>query len=70
MSFLRYRTDILTGIPEDRIQFLKQYEDWFTIEAPKLRQITDHFVKELEKGLSEEGGNIVSDRSSPLLLKP
>ncbi|KAF7717693.1 Uncharacterized protein PECH_002926 [Penicillium ucsense] len=58
MSFLRYPADVLTGIPEERIQFLKQYEDWFTIEAPALRKITDHFEQELGKGLTEEGGNI------------
>lgn len=51
---------MLAGIPDERIQFLKQYEDWFTIDTPGLKMITDHFVNELEKGLSEEGGSIVS----------
>ncbi|OOQ90278.1 Hexokinase [Penicillium brasilianum] len=58
MPSLSYRPEMLADVPEERISFLKQYEDWFTVETPKLKKITDHFVKELDKGLSKEGGNI------------
>ncbi|KAJ5669348.1 Hexokinase [Penicillium macrosclerotiorum] len=54
----RYRPEILENIPAERTRCLKQYEDWFTVETPKLKEITEHFVKELERGLTKEGGNI------------
>lgn len=68
MPSLRYRPEMLADVPEERISFLKQYEDWFTVETPKLKKITDHFVKELDKGLSKEGGNIVSPAAWLLVL--
>lgn len=68
MPLLRYRPEMLADIPEERTYFLKQYEDWFTVETPELKKITDHFVKELDKGLSKEGGNIVSRATWLLVL--
>jgi hexokinase len=41
-------------------EYLKQYENWFILEPKDLKRITDHSVTELNKGLSEEGGTIVS----------
>lgn len=35
-------------------------EKEFTVSPEKLKEITNHFVSELEKGLSKEGGSIVS----------
>lgn len=60
MSGFRYRPEILAGVADHITCDLKEYEDWFTLEAPKLKEITNHFIKELEKGLTVEGGNIVS----------
>ncbi|KAK4206947.1 hexokinase [Rhypophila decipiens] len=37
---------------------IEQLEGLFTVETQKLKQITDHFVNELEKGLSVKGGSI------------
>lgn len=37
---------------------LEHFSDLLTVDAEKLKQISKHFVKELEKGLSKEGGNI------------
>jgi hexokinase len=68
MSGLRHRPETLADIPDERIQFLAQYEDWFTVETRELKKITDHFVNELEKGLSKEGGNIVSSVVLLLLM--
>jgi hexokinase len=31
---------------------IKELEDIFTVDQQKLKKITDHFVKELEKGIS------------------
>ncbi|KAJ5083262.1 Hexokinase [Penicillium angulare] len=58
MSGFRYRPEVLDGISEHEIAYLKEYEDWFLLESDDLKKITDHFVKELEKGLTKEGGNI------------
>lgn len=60
---------MLAGIPDERIQFLKQYEEWFTIDTPALKKITEHFVNELDKGLSKEGGSIVSSGFRILMLR-
>jgi hexokinase len=37
---------------------LRRLEELFSVPAAKLKEVTDHFVKELAKGLSVEGGNI------------
>ncbi|KAJ5362392.1 Hexokinase [Penicillium brevicompactum] len=61
MQTFRYRPELLKGVTEDLTGELKQYEDWFMVDGAKLKLITDHFVKELEKGLSLEGGCIPMD---------
>lgn len=48
----------MADMPKDLLQEIKKLEEQFTVDATKLKQITDHFVKELAKGLSKEGGNI------------
>lgn len=60
MQGFRYRPELLEGLPEDLLVELKKYEDWFWLDPPKLKAISDHFSQELEKGLSIEGGSIVS----------
>ena len=32
---------------------IKQFEEIFTVDTAKLKQVVDHFVKELEKGKLE-----------------
>jgi hexokinase len=59
---------MLTGIPEERIQSLKQNEEWFTIDTPALKRITEHCGNELDKGLSKDGGSIVSSGAWFLML--
>ncbi|KAJ6109063.1 Hexokinase [Penicillium sp. IBT 16267x] len=58
MSGFRYRPEILEGMPDHEIEYLKQYEKWFILEPEELKRITDHFVTELNRGLTKEGGNI------------
>ncbi|KAJ5521173.1 hypothetical protein N7527_005288 [Penicillium freii] len=58
MQGVRYRPELLEGLPEALTTELKKYEDWFLLEPPKLKAITDHFARELEKGLTVEGGSI------------
>lgn len=50
-SFADMPTDLKTQI--DRL------EELFVVPKDKLKEISNHFVKELEKGLSKEGGSIV-----------
>ncbi|KAJ5302340.1 hypothetical protein N7508_007203 [Penicillium antarcticum] len=60
MQGFRYRPEILQGVPAELAQSLKQYEDWFLVDADILKEITAHFVEELVKGLSVDGGSIFS----------
>lgn len=53
-------TGSMADVPKDLLQEIERLEKMFTTDTAKLKSITDHFVKELEKGLSVEGGSIVS----------
>ncbi|KAJ9164592.1 Phosphotransferase [Coniochaeta hoffmannii] len=44
--------------PKDLVKEIEQLEQLFTVDTAKLKEITDHFVKELTKGLTKEGGSI------------
>jgi hexokinase len=46
-------------MPTDLKTQIDKLEEIFMIPTDKLKEISDHFVKELEKGLSKEGGSIV-----------
>lgn len=60
MPNFRFRPELLEGLPDHVTRPLEQYEDWFLLGPPALKKITDQFVQELNKGLTKEGGNIVS----------
>lgn len=48
----------MADVPHDLMQEIKRLEDLFTVDTAKLKAITDHFISELAKGLSKEGGSI------------
>ncbi|KAL1839490.1 hypothetical protein VTJ49DRAFT_1465 [Mycothermus thermophilus] len=48
----------LADAPKDLVNEIKHLEELFTIDTAKLKEITNHFVNELAKGLSEKGGSI------------
>ncbi|KAF7558315.1 hypothetical protein G7046_g5834 [Stylonectria norvegica] len=48
----------MADVPKDLIAEIKKLEALFTVKTDKLKEITDHFVTELAKGLSVEGGSI------------
>ncbi|KAJ5815337.1 hexokinase [Penicillium riverlandense] len=52
------RKGSMDGLPQNLLQQIKDFEDVFTVDQTKLKQVVDHFVKELEKGLTVQGGNI------------
>lgn len=55
------RTGSMADMPRDLKEQIEKLEELFVVPTQKLKAITDHFVKELEKGLTKEGGSIVSD---------
>lgn len=57
----------MADMPRDLKEQIGKLEELFVVPTLKLKQISDHFVKELEKGLTKEGGSIVSciSRISP-----
>jgi hexokinase len=48
----------MADIPHDLMQEIKKLEDQFVVDTTKLKAISNHFVGELEKGLTTEGGDI------------
>ena len=40
----------LADVPQDLLEQIKELEKIFTVDQKKLKEITDHFVKELTKG--------------------
>jgi hexokinase len=40
----------VADVPEDLLEQMKELERLFTVDRPKLKDITDHFVNELTKG--------------------
>ena len=40
----------MADVPKDLLEQIKELEALFTVDQKKLKEITDHFVKELEKG--------------------
>ena len=50
----------MADVPKDLLQEIRKLEDLLTVGTAKLKHITAHFVDELDKGLSIEGGSIVS----------
>lgn len=57
----------MADMPRDLKEQIEKLEEIFVVPTQKLKEITDHFVKELEKGLSTEGGSIVSGLQQSIL---
>ncbi|ODM15870.1 Hexokinase [Aspergillus cristatus] len=45
-------------LPQNLQHQIQEFEEAFTVSTETLKKVVDHFEKELEKGLSVEGGNI------------
>jgi len=48
----------MADIPKNLVAQIQHLEEIFTVPTKKLKEITDHFVSELAKGLTVEGGSI------------
>lgn len=42
----------MVDVPKDLLEQIKELERLFTVDQAKLKEVTNHFVKELEKGKS------------------
>lgn len=40
----------MADMPKDLLDQIKELEELFTVGQSKLKQIVDHFIKELDKG--------------------
>ena len=40
----------MADVPDDLLEQIKYLEKIFTVDQAKLKEVTEHFVKELEKG--------------------
>lgn len=41
----------MADVPKDLLSQIKEFEDIFTVDKQKLKEVVAHFVKELEKGV-------------------
>ena len=57
----------MSNVPTELLAHIKELEQQFTVDTPKLLQIVDRFQSELEKGLTVEGGSIVRRYPPPCL---
>lgn len=46
-----YFTGSKVDIPKNLLEEVKRLEELFTVDTNKLKEITDHFVSELTKGI-------------------
>ncbi len=42
----------MADVPKELLDEIKELERLFTVDQIKLREVTEHFIKELEKGKS------------------
>ncbi|KAI9889455.1 MAG: hexokinase A [Vezdaea aestivalis] len=52
------RKGSMADVPQNLLETISELERLFTVDQEKLKRITNHFVKELAKGLTKEGGSI------------
>ena len=43
----------MADVPKDLLEQIQRLEQLFTVDTAKLKEVSDHFVKELEKGKSQ-----------------
>ena len=51
-------------LPQNLLEPIREFEEQFTVDRTKLKEVVDHFVKELEKGASRL---LAAIRPSPTL---
>lgn len=56
----------MADVPKDLLDQIQKLEDLFIVDANKLKEVTDHFVSELRRGLRENDATIVCDAFPPV----
>lgn len=54
----QHRKGTFTDVPQALLEEISEIEELLTVSPESLQKITKHFISELDKGLSEKGGNI------------
>lgn len=54
----QHRKGTFTDVPQALLEEIKEIENLLTVKTETLQKITEHFITELDKGLSKAGGNI------------
>lgn len=54
MGIITYATGSMADMPKDLQNQIKKLEELFIVDADKLKEITNHFISELERGLRED----------------
>lgn len=62
-------TGSMVYMPTDLLEQTKRLEELFNVPSEKLKEITDQFVSELQRGLREENSTIVRIRLIPRCFK-
>jgi hexokinase len=52
-------TGSMADMPKDLLDQIKRLEELFDVPGEKLKEITDQFISELQRGLREENSTIV-----------
>ncbi|KAJ9667765.1 hexokinase [Coniosporium apollinis] len=52
------RKGSMADVPKDLVEQIKRLEELFTVPTEKLKEITNHFMGELEKGLQKDGSTV------------
>lgn len=67
----------MADIPKDLLEQIKKLEELFTVDQAKLKEVTERFVHELEKGRANNqhqemseltSGQVSVSRAGPLLV--
>lgn len=58
----------MADMPRDLKEQIEKLEELFVVSTAKLKEISEHFVNELERGLSQEGGTIASRTASLIVF--
>lgn len=48
----------MADMPQDLLDEIRELESLFTVDRAKLKQVVDHFINELDKGMFEYWAHI------------
>jgi len=60
----------MADVPKDLLSQIKEFEDIFTVDKQKLKEVVAHFVKELEKGAYHRLTRTATTTFHRMLIEP